>query len=106
MSLVQPMVGTFRMVLPLVTDRSGEAQNETSDRSHASELSAEPADQVRACGGVAFTRICDARKERTEDGEATAHASGRWANRKGVLAGIRAWDEGGSYFPRASGRPL
>jgi hypothetical protein len=33
--------------------------------------------------------------KRTEDGEATAHASRRWTSRKSVLASGRAWHERG-----------
>jgi len=44
--------------------------------------------------GLPLPRICVARNERTEDGQAKADACGRWANRKRVLAGSRAWHEG------------
>jgi hypothetical protein len=70
-------------------------RNETSHCPHASKIRAEPADQARARGGIASTRICVARNKRKEDGEATTHASRGWTHRKPVLAYSRAWHEGG-----------
>ena len=69
--------------------------NETSDCPHPSEIFAQPADQTCACGESAAARIYVARNQRTEDGEATAHASGRWTYRKSVLVSSGAWHEGG-----------
>jgi len=58
------------------TVRRVDWKNEASDRSPASEIFSQPANQARACDGFAAARICVARNETTEDGETTAHASG------------------------------
>src|SRR5579864_2175102 len=70
-------------------------RNETPHCPHASEIRVEPADQGRARGRIASTRICVARNKRKEDGEAKAHACRRWTYRKPVLASGRTWDQGG-----------
>jgi hypothetical protein len=63
-------------------------ENEASDRSHASEIPVEPADQAHACFWCTVARICVAGNERTEDREATAHpvGDGRIGNQLWVVA--------------------
>ena len=75
--------------------RTGRVRNETPRCPHASEIHAEPADQVCACDWSALTRICVARNERSEHGQAKTDACGLWTSRKPILAGSRARDEGG-----------
>ena len=88
------LVAAFGVVCAVVIVSPDEAQNEASDRSHASEVSFQPANQARACDGSPAAGICIVGNERPEDGEAPTHASGRWTYRKPVLASSGAWNEG------------